>query len=69
MKTKQVKFLDKESGCVLGGILIDNTKLICGCCGSVFDLTEEDCDVELIEIYDWWVDLTETIVGDDNAET
>ena len=34
-------------------------KVICGCCGSVL----EPEDVEVLEKYDSWMDLTETIIG------
>lgn len=44
-----VKICDKE-------ILI---MVICGCCGSVF----EPEDIEVLEKYDSWMDLTETIIG------
>lgn len=33
--------------------------VICGCCGSMF----EPEDVEIIEKYDSWVNLIDTIIG------
>lgn len=34
-------------------------KVICGCCGSVL----EPEDIEVLDKYDSWMDLTETIIG------
>ena len=34
-------------------------KVICGCCGSVF----EPEDIEVLDKYDSWMDLIETIIG------
>lgn len=71
---KQVKFRITDSSIgetteILGGIGIyedaDNQNdarlinVICGCCGSVL----EPEDVEILEKYDWWVDLVDTIIG------
>lgn len=33
--------------------------VICGCCGSIF----EPEDIEILEIYENWVDLVDTIIG------
>ena len=57
----QVRFLDKEDGVIHAGILYDD-KIICGCCGGVFDAYSEY--IEILESYEDWVDLTETIIGD-----
>lgn len=35
-------------------------RVICGCCGSTFEPNE----IEILDKYDTWIDLTETIVGD-----
>ena len=64
---KQVKFMDHEQpNNDFGGIAAyDEDKLlfvICGECGGVF----EPEDVTIIKKYDNWVDLSETIVGDDD---
>ncbi len=61
MVAKQVRFFDKEDGVIHAGILY-NDKIICGCCGGVFDADSED--FEILEKYEDWVDLTETIIGD-----
>lgn len=61
MKTQQVKFhLEGEEG-FLGGILIDNRYLICGCCGGVYDLTEDIVMID--EYYDDWSDISDYIYG------
>lgn len=68
---QQVKFevinpdlINEDEGNIFGGIAIVNggtiTNVICGCCGSVF----EPEDIKILERYDDWMDLTETIVGD-----
>lgn len=67
MYYKQVKFKDDEMvNSYLGGIAAyDGDKLmfiICGECGEVL----EPEDIEILEEYDTWVDLTEVIVGDDH---
>ena len=77
---RQVKFLDlgdtQEEEVWHGGIAIDGS-IICGCCGTVLDIEdifadwedygrEEYPNVEApIEIYNYWVDLDEEILGDD----
>lgn len=65
---QQVKFevINPDIGeNVFGGIAIVDkngtiTNVICGCCGSVF----EPEDIRILERYNNWVDLTETIIGD-----
>ena len=76
---KQVKFLDlgetngEETWC--GGIAI-NDKIICGCCGTLFDIPTlfedwEDYGKELFPdietpliVYDYWVNISESIIGE-----
>lgn len=55
---KQIKFRDDEA--ILGGILTDDNTIICMCCGGTF---KED-EVEILEIYDFWMDLSSEIIGD-----
>lgn len=74
---KQVRFnvtnpdlQNKDSDNIFGGIaeyMKDNVtgklvliRIICGCCGCEF----EPADVMVLDVYDEWIDLTETIVGD-----
>lgn len=77
MMWKQVRFevinpdlMDKDSQNIFGGIaeyITDDItgkeiliRVVCGCCGSEF----ETDDVKILDKYDEWMDLTETIVGD-----
>lgn len=66
MNTYQVKFkiVDEKYDIAYGGIYVkdtDNEYVICGCCGHVFFLDE----IEIIERYEDWIDLTNEIVGDE----
>ena len=54
---KQIKFI--YDGVISGGILIDDNTIICGCCGGIFKKDE----VEILEIYNTWVDLSAEIIG------
>ena len=73
---KQVEFgvtnpdlQDRDSDNIFGGIaefMEDDVtgdlvlvRIICGCCGCGFEPT----DVMILDVYDEWMDLTETIVG------
>ena len=57
---KQIKFIDDDN-VIRGGIIdTDTNTIICGCCGGTFELDE----IEIIDIYDDWVDLTYAILGD-----
>lgn len=60
MKTKQVKFKDPE-GDILGGIMVDNKYIICGCCGGVFEVEE----VEILEVYKTWLNISDEIKGEE----
>ena len=55
----QVKFHEIGRDREIGGILLDDGKIICGCCGGLF----EPKDVEIIRKYAYWVDLSEEIKG------
>lgn len=57
MHCVQVKFHQGDGE--FGGILIDNRYLICGCCGGVFDLEEDDIIIE--KVYEW-IDISDTIL-------
>ena len=71
---KQIKFSTPDPSIgepdeILGGIGIfddeDNLiEVICGCCGCTF----EACDVKVLHVYHNWVDLVDTIIGDDKEE-
>ena len=58
--TKQVLFLDLE-GVVHAGLLLDDSYIVCGCCGSLM----EPGDYLLLHVYKEWVDIEEEICGDD----
>lgn len=69
---KQVMFYDKENDVKHGGILTDDGDIICGCCGGLIPADEigDDCDHQILEVFDNWVDLDEEICGDslDNTD-
>ena len=57
---KQVKFKDYD-GDIFGGILVESFNvIICGCCGGTFAVDE----VEIIETYGDWVDISDEIIGE-----
>ena len=58
---KQVKFHEIGEDIEIGGILLDDGNIVCGCCGSLF----EPEDVEIIKEYENWIDLSEEIKGDE----
>ena len=58
---KQIKFHEIGEDIEIGGILLDDGNIICGCCGSLF----EPEDVEIIKEYESWIDLSEEIKGDE----
>lgn len=61
---KQVKIKELESNVEVGGIMLDNGDVICGCCGNIFPIDEKGETWELIEDYgDCWVDLSAEIIG------
>ena len=53
----QVKFTDGGEA-VYGGIKMDDGRVICACCGGVFEPEE----VVIVEEYDTWVDFTDAII-------
>ena len=38
---KQVKFKEFGGGNEIGGIMLDNGDVVCGCCGSIFPVDEK----------------------------
>lgn len=61
---KQVKIKELEGGVEVGGIMLDNGDVICGCCGSIFPIDEKGQTWELVEDYgDCWVDISAEIIG------
>ena len=59
---KQIRFRDLENNVTLGGILVDNEYIICGCCGGRIYLEDME-EFEIMEIYDKWVSLSDEIIG------
>lgn len=60
MKTKQVKF-QEANGEIFGGILVDESYVICGCCGGIFLMDKEGKTWKLIETFEQWVNVSEEI--------
>lgn len=61
---KQIRFYDTENETELGGFLVDNKYIICGCCGTVLG-EKGDEDYPILEIYPEWADLSDYIIGDE----
>ena len=61
MKVEQVYFYHYADDKFYGGILVDNKYVICGCCGSVFDLEEGEIE---IAVKLPWVNISDAISGD-----
>ena len=67
----QVKFWDGENWCA--GFMIGR-RLVCGCCGGIFDVDEvlqegrEEGIENPIVIYNIWVDVSDEICGEDEEE-
>jgi len=64
MKCVQVKFNTKniDEDTWLGGIMVDDTEIICGCCGGTFEV--DDIGKENIAVLSW-VNISDAILGDD----
>lgn len=63
MFTQQVRFRCEGDDAYLGGILVEDGEksfVICGCCGGVFEMD----DIEEIQKYENWVDLSNEIIGE-----
>lgn len=59
MEAKQVGFIPEDEE-LHYGIMVNNEFIICGCCGGVFEINE----VELVEVFETWVDISDEICGD-----
>lgn len=57
---KMVKFIDLTVNHVIGGILLDDDTIICGCCGGLIE--KDDPDFEIIEPLEW-IDISDEILG------
>ena len=63
MLTRQVRFRSLDDDAYFGGILIEdgkNSYIICGCCGSVFEMD----DIAEIQEYENWVNISDEIIGE-----
>lgn len=60
MTTRQVKFKDPD-GEILGGILVNDEFIICGCCGGVFEMEE----VTILHRYPDWINISDEIKGEE----
>ena len=58
---KQIKMKDKENDVICGGLLFENGDILCACCGSIIPKDEQD-DIEILEIYEVWIDFSESII-------
>ena len=56
---KQIKFHEIGEDIEIGGILLDDGNIVCGCCGCLL----KQKYVESIKEYDNWVDLSEESKG------
>lgn len=56
MEVKQVLFRD-ESGDLFAGILLDDDRIICGCCGGIF----ERGDAAIVKVFNQWADISKEI--------
>lgn len=68
---KQCVIYDKANDMKHGGILLDNGDVICGCCGGLIPADEiggEEDDTVILKVFEYWVDLTGEICGDDLFE-
>ena len=71
MISRQIRYRDLNTGEIYGGIglfelcedWVENLRyIICGCCGAYIDMA--DCvSIEIIEIYNTWIDISNDIIG------
>ena len=64
MPIKQVLFKGDHSDGVQAGIRLENGFVICACCGGVFEPDE----IEILHVFDYWVDFSEWIGDPDLTE-
>lgn len=61
---KQCKIFDIKYHVEHGGILLNDGSVICGCCGGLLPAEEKDKSWILKEVYNYWVDISEEIIGE-----
>lgn len=60
---KQVKFIELEEPThYIGGILTDDGDVICGCCGGIFECGDRGITWDIVQEYDYWVNVSEKII-------
>lgn len=64
---KQMRFLDEEGNVNGGFIKTDGDtgeilEAVCGCCGGTLPIDELGETWKLLEVYEYWVNLTEFII-------
>lgn len=60
---KQVKFIElEEPNDFLGGILLDNGDVICGCCGGLFKNDDRGKTWDIVKEFDCWVSFSDEII-------
>lgn len=57
---KMIKFRDLCNEDILGGILLDDGNIICGCCGGLIE--SNDPNFEIIEELEW-INISQEILG------
>lgn len=62
-KIYQIQFKKCETGEIHGGILLPNRDCISGCTGFLYEAALEGETWEIVETYDYWVDLDTEIIG------
>jgi transcription elongation factor Elf1 len=64
---KQIVFKDDQG--IQGGILLDDGTIICACCGGEMPMDEREIfELEILHVYDHWVNLSDEIIGSDKVD-
>lgn len=64
---KQIVFKDDQG--INAGILLDDGTIICACCGGEMPMDErENFELEILHVYDHWVNLSDEIIGSDKVD-
>ena len=64
---KQIIFKDDQG--INAGILLDDGTIICACCGGEMPMDEREIfELEILHVYDHWVNLSDEIIGSDKID-
>lgn len=64
---KQIVFKDDQG--INAGILLDDGTIICACCGGEISMDEREIfELEILHVYDHWVNLSDEIIGSDKID-